>query len=149
MAFLPELYHPKWSLIRRMIKRRAGGRCEACGVEAGCYIVRTAPFSWRYATEDEVRRLYELTKHWDRRRKRVWGRRRALKYLKLTYVHLQVAHLDRDRQNNRFWNLKALCPAHHLLYDYPQHLRSRRYGREHTNVQLTIPFQEADSPPAP
>src|SRR3954469_8653485 len=47
-----------------------------------------------------------------------------------TIVILTTAHLDRNRQNNRFWNLKALCNRCHLMHDMPQHVYSRKYGRE-------------------
>jgi hypothetical protein len=43
-------------------------------------------------------------------------------------VILTVAHLDRDRNNNRFSNLAALCQGCHLFHDLCQHLYSRKYG---------------------
>ncbi|MFN3803236.1 HNH endonuclease [Belliella pelovolcani] len=46
-------------------------------------------------------------------------------------VILTVAHIDRDRNNNRFSNLAALCQRYHLNHDRSQQIRNRRYGREH------------------
>lgn len=102
--FNPALYHPKWSLIRRMVLRRAAHRCEWCGARQ--------------------RRPHPRT-----------GSR----------IYLAVAHLDRDRAHNRFWNLAALCQACHLAHDRPQHLVSRRAGRDwlgsktHTQLLLDLP----------
>lgn len=45
-------------------------------------------------------------------------------------VVLTVAHLDRDRTNNRFHNLAALCQRCHLNYDRPQNNYDRKFGRE-------------------
>ena len=45
-------------------------------------------------------------------------------------VVLTVAHLDHNKSNNSFFNLKALCQKCHLGYDLKHHLMNRRYGRE-------------------
>ncbi len=82
-------YHPKWSLISRLIRfRRAGGCCEWCGAE-------------NYQPHP------------------ITGSR----------VVLTVAHIDRNRNNNRFDNLAALCQRCHLGHDARQHADSRRFGR--------------------
>ncbi len=44
-------------------------------------------------------------------------------------VVLTVAHMDHDKTNNRFCNLKALCQRCHLKHDLPQHIENRKYGR--------------------
>lgn len=83
-------YHPKWSLISRMIRfTRAQNKCEWCDAANG-------------------------EPHPDTK----------------TKVVLTVAHLDRDRRNNRFRNLAALCQRCHLNYDRCQQVFSKRYGRE-------------------
>lgn len=46
-------------------------------------------------------------------------------------VVLTVAHLDRNRDNNSFFNLAALCQRCHLNHDKWQHVSNRKYGREH------------------
>jgi len=84
-------YHPKWSLISRLIRfRRAGNKCEWCDAE-------------------------NHQPHPDTGSK----------------VILTVAHLDRDRTNNRFKNLAALCQRCHLNHDRAQHIQNRKYGREY------------------
>lgn len=130
-------YHPKWKLISRLIrKHRAKDCCEWCGLENAAIIHRTRrhPF-YRYATTEEFA-------EYDRRRKagqKMWP---ALQYLGLTRIVLTVAHLDRDKDNNRFWNLAALCQRCHLSHDILQHVRNRMYGRYHQEdhqLELELP----------
>jgi hypothetical protein len=45
-------------------------------------------------------------------------------------VVLTVAHIDRDKTNNRFNNLAALCQKCHLGHDIKQHIDNRKYGRD-------------------
>jgi hypothetical protein len=83
-------YHPKWSLISRLIRfLRAGNKCEWCGAE------NAKPHPVTGST-----------------------------------VVLTVAHVDQDRNNNRFKNLAALCQRCHLGHDRKQHLYNRKYGRQ-------------------
>lgn len=42
-----------------------------------------------------------------------------------------VAHIDRNKHNNRFSNLVALCQRCHLRHDHQQHIANRKYGRNH------------------
>lgn len=84
-------YHPKWTLISRMIRfRRAGNRCEWCGA------INHLPHP-------------------------ITGNK----------VVLTVAHIDRNKANNRFSNLAALCQRCHLKHDMKQHVDNRKYGRNH------------------
>ncbi len=57
-----------------------------------------------------------------------------------TKIVLTVAHLDHDKSNNRFHNLKALCQRCHLGYDMKRHIANRKYGRKHreNNYQLNF-----------
>lgn len=100
MPFNRKDYHPKWELIRYLIRFvRAKGKCEWCGAE-------------------------HLKPH-----------------PKTGYkVSLATAHLDRDRSNNRFWNLAALCQRCHLSHDRQQHIYSIKYGRNWYKTQLKIDF---------
>lgn len=85
------LYHPKWSLISKLIRfRRAGNKCEICNAE-------------NY-------KPHPVT---------------------ASKVILTVAHMDHNKNNNRFWNLKALCQRCHLGHDIKQHVSNRKYGRNH------------------
>lgn len=83
-------YHPKWSLISRLIRfNRAQNKCEKCEAVNG----QPHP---------------------------VTGSK----------VVLTVAHVDQDRRNNRFWNLRAWCQRCHLGHDRKTHIYNRKYGRE-------------------
>ena len=53
-------------------------------------------------------------------------------------VVLTTAHLDHDKNNNRFWNLAALCQRCHLRHDLPQHIENRKYGRNWKKNQLKL-----------
>lgn len=53
-------------------------------------------------------------------------------------VVLTVAHLNRDRRLNRFWNLAALCQRCHLNWDRNAHIYSRRYGRDTRYLNLKL-----------
>lgn len=98
-------YHPKWSLITRLVRfRRAGGSCEWCG-----------------ALHREPHPLTGKT------------------------VYLATAHLDRDRRNNAFANLAALCQRCHLHHDLRFHVTNRKYGRNWRERQLGLPFREKES----
>lgn len=52
-------------------------------------------------------------------------------------VVLTVAHIDRDKENNRFENLAALCQKCHLGHDAKQHADNRKYGRDWKGGQQT------------
>ena len=107
-------YHPKWSLISRLIRyRRAGNCCEICQVPNGALIYRPGKNKavWELLPEgsqaDAIAQFHRVSK-----------------------VTLTVAHLDHDKHNNRFTNLKALCNRCHLVHDAKQHQWSRKYGRK-------------------
>lgn len=91
-------YHPKWSLISRLIRfRRAENRCEQCAAE-------------NYQPHP------------------ITGSK----------VVLTVAHLDHDKDNNKFDNLAALCQRCHLYHDRWQHAANRKYGRHWKRAQLKL-----------
>lgn len=58
-------------------------------------------------------------------------------------VILTVAHIDRDKDNNKFDNLAALCQRCHLNHDRSDHINNRKYGREWKKNQLSI-FKTSD-----
>ncbi|GAB4042235.1 hypothetical protein [Spirosoma litoris] len=134
MPMNPEDYHPKWELISYLIRVvRAKNRCEDCGAKNHAIIRRGEKGEFKYATACELMRVQILREVYG------WRLWRSLKYLGLTKVILTVAHLDRDRANNRFWNLRAKCQRCHLGYDMPQHTRNRNYGRHHDREhQMTV-----------
>lgn len=91
-------YHPKWSLISRLIRfKRAGNKCEWCGAEN---------YEPHPVTSSKV--------------------------------ILTVAHIDRNKNNNRFDNLAALCQKCHLNHDIKQHVTNRKYGRYWKRAQLDL-----------
>ena len=45
-------------------------------------------------------------------------------------VIITVAHVSRNRNMNRFWNLVSFCLRCHIRYDQLQHVYSRKYGSE-------------------
>ncbi len=55
-------------------------------------------------------------------------------------VVLTVAHIDHDKSNNRFNNLKALCQKCHLNHDLPHHIKNRKYGRNWKKDQIFLDF---------
>ncbi len=55
-----------------------------------------------------------------------------------TKVVLTVAHLDHDKKNNRFSNLKALCQRCHLHHDQEHHIYNRKYGRKAKDNQYSL-----------
>ena len=94
-------YHPKWSLISRLIRfKRAGNKCEWCGAE-------------NYQPHP------------------ITGSK----------VILTVAHIDRNKDNNQFSNLAALCQKCHLNHDLPQHINNRMYGRKWKEQQIFIDYE--------
>jgi len=46
-------------------------------------------------------------------------------------VILTTAHMDGDKTNNRFNNLRRLCQRCHLKHDLGNHIMNRKYGRKH------------------
>ena len=121
-------YHPKWSLISRLIRfKRARNRCELCGLQNGSIGYRDKSGDWH----DWVLSV-ELT----------YAQHSALcKKRYGTYLRkivLTVAHLDHDKTNNKFWNLKALCQRCHLKHDIKQHIFNRKYGRKTKYLNLRL-----------
>lgn len=111
-----KLYHPKWSLISRLIRfTRAKNRCENCNAPNGQLIYRPVKGSdeWRLWPEG------------------MEGEALTADGIKATKIVLTVAHVDRNKDNNRFDNLRAWCQRCHLRHDHKQHIDNRRYGRNH------------------
>jgi len=98
-------YHPKWSLIVRLIRKRSGDRCEGCEWYDDCRAENGQPHP-------------------------VTGSR----------VILAVTHLDNDRRNNRFGNLRHLCQRCHFRHDQGFNVMRRRYGKDFNLVNLKIKF---------
>ena len=125
-------YHPKWSLISRLIRfKRAKNRCEKCGRKNYLIIDKETgkyPDRWKWECFHED--LY--TRHSG------WTYSALLKKYRFTKIVLTVAHLDHDKENNRFNNLAALCQRCHLKHDLPHHINNRKYGRNWKRSQLKL-----------
>jgi hypothetical protein len=119
-------YPSNWPEIRARILKRAGNRCEQCGVANGDLIVRgrdkDAGTFQRFHGEGEVYAADDG---------RLLGRCRASEYCgsKWTKVVLTIAHLDHVPEHCDDHNLKALCQLHHLAYDAEHHAETARATR--------------------
>lgn len=125
-------YHPKWSLISRLVRfYRAKNKCEFCQVPNHSYVVRDKHGRWRY----------RLTRHFiDSLILELWRPSEIAREYDCTYIVLTVAHLDQDKTNNRFNNLAALCQRCHLKHDQKHNISNRKYGRNHkqNNFKLEL-----------
>ena len=116
-------YHPKWSLISRLIRfKRAENKCEQCGAPNRRLIYRPnkGKADWLLAPPGSEADAM------------------LLDGVKFTEIVLTVAHMDHDKTNNRFSNLKALCQRCHLNHDRGQHMDNRKYGRNHKRDQYKL-----------
>jgi len=101
-------YHPDWKdVIRPEALKRAQYKCQNCGVPNRSLVIRSADGTWFEADEW----LLSVARE---------------KKIKITKIHLQVAHLNHDRNNNLDENLRVLCQKCHLNYDENFRLRNRR-----------------------
>lgn len=115
-------YHPKWTLIVRLIRRRSGNRCELCGIENHSVIRksdRKTPGSQEW---DMYHSLIKNAGH---------NAKTAMKRLGWTKIILTTAHMDHNKLNNLFSNLRHLCQRCHLKHDIHQHAANRTYGRNY------------------
>lgn len=129
-------YHPKWKLISKFIRfYRAKNRCEKCGVPNHIEILR-GEYNGLKVYQDMDGNIYD---------------EKTSQYLtdgyvgvvaiderKVTKVVLTVAHLNHDKKNNSFFNLKALCQKCHLHHDKDHHARNRKFGRYHKKNQYEL-----------
>jgi hypothetical protein len=136
-------YHPKWSLISRLIRfRRAQNKCEWCGVAN--YTIRRKNTDtgkdelpcgniWLDSVAERGCSTYQeakqLADHWN------WLEDGIGKW---NVIVLTVAHVDHDKTNNVFSNLAALCQRCHLNHDLTHHINNRRWGRNWKRNQLFL-----------
>ena len=103
-------YHPKWTLIVRL-KRR-----QVMLANDGKDVCEGSPFYPDCRAENYLPHPVTGSK-----------------------VGLTTAHIDGDKDNNRFINLGRWCQRCHLRHDLGHHIMNRRYGRKHTRKhQLKI-----------
>ena len=99
-------YHPKWTLIVRLIRKRSKNKCEGTDNHPNCRAYNGQP-------HPETGSIVVLT----------------------------TAHMDHDKNNNRFDNLRHLCQRCHLDWDKNQHAMNRKYGRNWKRDQLSMIFK--------
>lgn len=117
-------YPDNWPSISLSVREAAGWKCEWCGVNHNTVVQRFHGNDWNIV--ERIRA--DESSPWEDTQGMTWKR---LKFHGLTRIILTVAHLDRDKKNNDRDNLAALCQRCHLGHDKYQHLRNRRYGRDH------------------
>lgn len=106
-----KLYPADWKTrIRPEIMKRAGNRCEKCGVENGVFGYRDKSGAFR-------------------RCEGLQAEANMLDGKRVFRIVLTVAHLNHDRTDNRPENLAALCQRCHLIHDREQHRETRQRNR--------------------
>jgi hypothetical protein len=102
-------YSADWQERRERILKRAGNKCEDCGVENHSYGVREKDGSFREYSAMEAEAA-------------------ALDGDKVIMIVLTIAHLDHDEENVNVSDdrLKVLCQRCHLRYDVPEKMRRRK-----------------------
>jgi hypothetical protein len=130
-------YPKNWkNEIRPEILKRAGDRCEKCGVANYAIILRgewcgRAVYQdmdgWIFSAENSEKigggHLGEVD---------ITGNR------KFTKIVLTIAHLDHDTANNDLQNLKALCQKCHLNYDSGLHRTNARATFERVKGLISL-----------
>lgn len=101
-------YHPLWKeKIRPEILARAKYKCENCKVKhkAKGYRINGV--------------FHDIENSFDKN----WAKENGLKVIRII---LTIAHLDHDRTNNDYSNLKALCQKCHLDHDRADNILRRK-----------------------
>lgn len=92
-------YSEEWTdTIRPAILKRDNYKCTGCGVKHREYVLVDSSGNYTIISKDEHDE-YKL-----------YG-------AKCYRIFLQVAHLDNNKDNNNFDNLKSKCPRCHTKYD--------------------------------
>ncbi len=127
-------YHPKWTLISKLIRfRRANNRCEWCGVmnhtvkKAGARVNDPGTDLYEFGNYASAKEFADILNCQSVGCEKDW-----------VVIVLTVAHIDHDKTNNNFDNLAALCQKCHLRHDIHEHVRNRKYGRKWKENQLQI-----------
>lgn len=95
----PHLYPENWlDTIRPAILKRDNYKCQICGV------------AHRSEGYYDSKKNFIICDEWLKQ----WAIDKCFKVQKL---HLQIAHLDHQKNNCAESNLKAMCPKCHLNYD--------------------------------
>lgn len=111
MPINQHVYSPEWNdVIRPAALRRAGYKCEVCGVSNKSRIIRLANDGWLEA-DDTVTH---------------WAQREGVKIIRIV---LTVSHINHIPTDNRPENLRVLCQLHHLQADSKQKKQMAFYSK--------------------
>lgn len=130
-------YPPNWKTeIRPSILRRAGDRCEQCGIKNYSMILR-GEWCGRAVYQDGDGWIFDAANS-DKIGGDYLGEVDKTGRRKMTKIVLTVAHLDHDTANNRPENLKALCQKCHLNYDSDLHRTNARKSFERVRGLISL-----------
>ena len=141
-------YHPKWSLISRLIRfKRADNKCEKCGLPNYSVGFRDNQGVFNPVSGTILHDMAGQGLHYPSLMPLTYKQAKQLKDAanensvngeKYIIIVLTVAHLDHDKSNNKFSNLKALCQKCHLDLDLPHHINNRKFGRNWKKDQTRL-----------
>ena len=127
-------YHPRWKKISLFIRKyRARDRCEFCSVKNREKILR-GTYAGIDVYQDGDGEIFDAANSQRIGRDEI-GAVGGKKYIEIV---LTVAHLDHDRNNNSFFNLRALCQRCHLRLDHAQHRENARRTRAVRTGQIEM-----------
>jgi len=115
-------YPPDWKERRERILKRAGNKCEFCGLQNKATGFRDSDGKF-YSSEKIINALEDKGyDYFENELSNVAGDDKPIT------IVLTIAHLDHDEEN---WNvaddrLRALCQQCHLRYDAPEKARRQK-----------------------
>jgi len=102
-------YPTNWKEVRERIRKRAGDRCEECGVPNGAHRIS--------GREEWTTDLMQVD---------IWV---CCDELKVTKIVCTTMHLDHQPENCSDENLRFACQRCHLRYDAAHHQQSAYHSR--------------------
>lgn len=124
-------YPIHWPLISEAVRRRAGNRCETCGIPNRAWGWRDPDGTFQQVSIQQMREAGYT-------RPPFVLRSAEGRDLRIIEIVIGVAHLDHHPEHNDPANLAALCQLHHLLHDQRQHQRTARTTRRLAMATLDL-----------
>ena len=112
-----------WKAIRASILKRAGNKCEVCGVEN--YAIGWRDKAGKFHDGESIS-MQDETDFIDADMPPV------------IKIVLTIAHINHIPEDNRPENLKALCQLHHFAHDREDNIYKRRLSRRLNTPQLEL-----------
>lgn len=131
-------YPKDWPAISLRIRKRAGHKCEFCGLANYSLGARNKDGVWLPA-RPLGEKLTAL--EWPKPGEIAWcgnGKTEGRARLKVVKIVLTVAHLDHTPENCADDNLKALCQRCHLIYDAKHHAKNAAATRRAKSPQFDL-----------